>query len=61
VAFPHTGPHVHGLDIQMFYVLKGGLPSLIRNRGSSCSAPTTAVCNPRVLCTTRSIVRRISN
>ena len=31
--FPHTGPHIHELDFQMFFVLKGWIKFVYKDHG----------------------------
>ena len=45
-AFPHTGPHVHELDFQMFYVLKGWIRFTYQDRGEFIFGPGDCCLQP---------------
>ena len=45
-AFPHTGPHVHELDFQMFYVLKGWITFTYKDQGEFTFGPGDCCLQP---------------
>ena len=45
-AFPHTGPHVHELDFQMFYVLRGWITFTYKDQGEFTFGPRDCCLQP---------------
>ena len=45
-AFPHTGPHVHELDFQMFYVLRGWITFTYKDQGEFTFGPGDCCLQP---------------
>ncbi len=45
-AFPHTGAHVHELDFQMFYILKGWITFTYKDQGEFTFGPGDSCLQP---------------
>ena len=45
-AFPHTGAHVHELDFQMFYILKGWIRFTYEDQGEFTFGPGDSCLQP---------------
>ena len=45
-AYPHTGPHVHELDFQMFYVLSGWITFTYKDQGEFTFGPGDCCLQP---------------
>ena len=58
--FPHTGPHTHELDFQIFFVLNGWIKLIYEGHGEH-TRPAIFVCSRQGLFTTRLSARKILN